>query len=954
MKSQTVKRISFVLMVLSFFAVVPWMAFAETDVTSKVELIKSGLVYDRRTLTSSMNVSVKNISQDVLLTPIKVVIDSISTTDVTITNADGVTDDGKPYFKYQTNNGRLPAGITSTGKQWFFKNIKNLRFSYTTRILGSELAKSIIEPPSEEKAFQCDLGGEAPPIISTKKYVGSIGLPPGFKIVPEKLFIESGIAGQTAISNDGLFKAEMNCETTSLLTVIDENGNAYLMKLFPKSDDIREQNPKINAKSTAIALIAMQAGVITGESNIDAIILQFINNLPETQIVADRIDYELKNGLLSLNGSLSADLLQKCINANKALNKLTFPNAIALNFIDKFQYNMAKAYEKIVPNAYAGWIGFNCTDENSEVLYDKDGVDKDGVCLSGDIKAAGGESSFFMQNKAGRWSVLGLDSNNKFTSIDWVQPRSISLPTIDGLLQEIVQLSYEELKDFYLRIFKDQEDSKAFLDRLTDAASSYMGNGSSQGKYLFPDKGTYSLSTVGAHLKGFSQSNSDDYRLKIFQSLVLSTLTEVISPWISVESEMKKSDINDSIKYSISKNNCLENYKEFLIPSKPKLIDTYTKFIDEGIPSAFSGFISDFVLDGLISSDGAAPGLKTTACLLKGLFSWQQIRAKVINKIKIKFGAAGIGGWVGAINKGILIGDAITSTTLFLNTICKSDLDAIDNYNVVIKDIPCTIYVDAAATGAGTGESIENAMTSLSMAIVHSYDDKYADCKVEIRVMPGTYDLLRTYSVINENVSLIGEDREKVIITGQGVSSSGLVSNITFKGCSGLGFSGGGVDNIGGIVKNCTFIDCTSGWMTGGGGVYNVNGGLVENCDFYNCTSWFLGGGVTNEKDSYIINCNLYNCTSKGQSLIDPAGICNRGGIVRGCIITGSRPATGYASYAIALINNGGIVTGCTISNTIGYAVKGTVSDCICFNNIVGQYYKDGILVKISGDNCGL
>lgn len=59
-------------------------SYAETDVTNKVQLVKSRLMYDRLTKTNYLDVSLKNISQDVLLTPIKVVIDSISNPTVTV------------------------------------------------------------------------------------------------------------------------------------------------------------------------------------------------------------------------------------------------------------------------------------------------------------------------------------------------------------------------------------------------------------------------------------------------------------------------------------------------------------------------------------------------------------------------------------------------------------------------------------------------------------------------------------------------------------------------------------------------------------------------------------------------------------------------------------------------------------------------------------------------------
>ncbi|MFH0728142.1 MAG: hypothetical protein V2B19_17600 [Pseudomonadota bacterium] len=97
------------------------VGFAETDVTAKVELIKSRLMFDLGTNTSYLNVSVKNISQDVLLTPIKVVISSISDANVTVANADGVTADGKPYFSYAVEPSSLSPGQAAGTKNGAFR-----------------------------------------------------------------------------------------------------------------------------------------------------------------------------------------------------------------------------------------------------------------------------------------------------------------------------------------------------------------------------------------------------------------------------------------------------------------------------------------------------------------------------------------------------------------------------------------------------------------------------------------------------------------------------------------------------------------------------------------------------------------------------------------------------------------------------------------------------------------
>jgi hypothetical protein len=52
--------------VFALLATFSSFALAETDVTTKVQLIKSALTYDTRTATSALNVSLKNISQECL------------------------------------------------------------------------------------------------------------------------------------------------------------------------------------------------------------------------------------------------------------------------------------------------------------------------------------------------------------------------------------------------------------------------------------------------------------------------------------------------------------------------------------------------------------------------------------------------------------------------------------------------------------------------------------------------------------------------------------------------------------------------------------------------------------------------------------------------------------------------------------------------------------------------
>ncbi len=112
------------------------ISYAEEDVTDKVQLIQSRMMFDRSNSENYLDVSLKNISDDVLLTPIKVVIDNISDPSVTVANADGVTDDGKPYFEYSGKTEQFLPDTTSESKRWSFYNPNRARFNYTINVVG--------------------------------------------------------------------------------------------------------------------------------------------------------------------------------------------------------------------------------------------------------------------------------------------------------------------------------------------------------------------------------------------------------------------------------------------------------------------------------------------------------------------------------------------------------------------------------------------------------------------------------------------------------------------------------------------------------------------------------------------------------------------------------------------------------------------------------------------------
>lgn len=169
----TQKSKMFILACLSFCLLFPLTVFAETDVTDLVEIQQSRLRYDRRTGTSSTQVCIKNISEEVLLTPIKVVIDDISDPSVSVSNADGYTEDGKPYFEYGTVIEQLQSGDMTKNKLIKFDNSEKQRFGYSLKVikLVSEINGKVLSGAlSGVKISMSALDGNILAITDTNSY----------------------------------------------------------------------------------------------------------------------------------------------------------------------------------------------------------------------------------------------------------------------------------------------------------------------------------------------------------------------------------------------------------------------------------------------------------------------------------------------------------------------------------------------------------------------------------------------------------------------------------------------------------------------------------------------------------------------------------------------------------------------------------------------------------------
>ncbi len=137
------ERFEFLLRKMLVVLIICGTIVSAKDITDSIELVSGRMRFNRSNNTNCVDVAVRNITSEDLLSPVKVIVDSITAGSVTVANADGVTAGGKAYFIYETSDARLHAGESTASKRWIFENPQRARFRYTFSATTPEAAEVI-------------------------------------------------------------------------------------------------------------------------------------------------------------------------------------------------------------------------------------------------------------------------------------------------------------------------------------------------------------------------------------------------------------------------------------------------------------------------------------------------------------------------------------------------------------------------------------------------------------------------------------------------------------------------------------------------------------------------------------------------------------------------------------------------------------------------------------------
>lgn len=162
------------LVMIVFSAIVhgPGIAHSELieeniDDTTRIDFTSP--LFNTRTNTLSLNMTVTNIGDNAILTPLKVIITGISTPDVTVANPDGFTPEGLPYYDLTVKipDHELSPGEASQAVKILFYNPKRIKFRWDQDVMA------LVDVYTDEGLVLeniCLVSGEFPPVCEYDPY----------------------------------------------------------------------------------------------------------------------------------------------------------------------------------------------------------------------------------------------------------------------------------------------------------------------------------------------------------------------------------------------------------------------------------------------------------------------------------------------------------------------------------------------------------------------------------------------------------------------------------------------------------------------------------------------------------------------------------------------------------------------------------------------------------------
>jgi hypothetical protein len=299
----------------------------------------------------------------------------------------------------------------------------------------------------------------------------------------------------------------MNRQATGLI-VAKLRDEPFLLSVFPKHPDIIKDLAEVSARSTAVGLAMMMPGALTTDPRLDALLVEALNRLPETDMLASTIEAEIVRNQHVL-GHPSVPIAE-------ALT--TFFTAVAEG--TSVKYLRLPYFPCVDPDLPSN-------DTNDDVFRDEDGRECDGLFVSADVEDDA--LNLDIANVLNRWSQLNLAG--EFSAL--VPPRSFAIPGFRDILITVIKNTpgiFNGITDIVLA-----GDSQTLVDELNNIVLASVECGHRRATFELPGGST----VLEAWTLGYPNAGENWNDMLVPSGLTV--LTEVLLPITSLILDFQES-----------------------------------------------------------------------------------------------------------------------------------------------------------------------------------------------------------------------------------------------------------------------------------------------------------------------------------------------------------------------------------------------------------------------------
>ncbi len=506
-------------------------------------------------------------------------------------NAPGVT-----VLRGTLRFGDVAAGATVTSADTFIIRHDRVHaydeshFEWTTR------SSQPLAPPSDPLVI--DLGDDEFTLeINTQMYEGLIDAPLPDGVTPDSLSVEIGIDSHEPVASNGRFNVRMNDHATGLLRVVNTQGDTILLQVFPKAEALVRVNPQITPLSTAVALVMLQPGLLMKDPLLDALVITIIEQLPETTELANAIAAEISQGTFALSKDYSPDIaagIGQILHRLAALSEVigqadSIDDLLTKSSWDKLIRHIEHFASRLIKPAHADSMFVK---ECSDSFYDQftgHSGERDDVCISANVGAAGTFTTFDITNQRTRWAFMGVTEPNtgELDVFKSIPPRHIDIPGATGLVKGLVKLGLNAVEDIGGLIFNFKDTLKkgsAVEKQILDSLDKLIAGHKTSAQFRFSQNGEYLLSTIGYSKAPLSvHSNQDKY---LSGSFGLTIATEVVIPFVSMLLDvLPEVGIENELGF------CFSQSGDYLVDQIGETLRLQDKLETGGAAEAFANYI---------------------------------------------------------------------------------------------------------------------------------------------------------------------------------------------------------------------------------------------------------------------------------------------------------------------------------------------------------------------------